>query len=474
VRLYPEVKLHELAHTLVRKDFDENLRQDLWDYTLLLDDFVGEDQAGAKDGKSHAGLRDDDLTDWILTLQSSGAESLDHSLQKWSKTSTLPWLVCALSKVEANHPKAAALLEAAGKVKPDSAAFASVSFHSIRLLGESGRGGEARQKLDDLLAKQRQSLPHSALNLFLVQRLKLAANLYEFLTYAQRVPAGFSWNDDGREQPEDISQDDGLKVLADKRTLFDVDAAMILNQKMPLSVLKDAATGNALPEHLRRDLAQAAWMRAIVLDDEETARELVPTLKSLVPAMSAYLDDYMEARQSDARKFTAIYTWLKFPGLEPNVDSGLGRMLLSLGEQDAFRDNWWCSAALGAVSPNTDENKIEGEEKDTAKAFTATSEAGSPLFLDQAQRAAALKEQGRLAAFGAAPNYLCRQVIAWAQKNPNDPRVPEALHLAVKSTRYGCPDQETGAASKAAYQLLHKRYPASPWTKKTPYWYKDG
>jgi hypothetical protein len=473
VRLHPEDKLHELAHTLLQKDSDENLKQDLWDYTLLLDDFVGQEQAGASDNKLPAGLKGDDLTDWIITFQSGGAEALDHSLQKWNQTGSMPWLVAALSKVEARHPKVAGLLEAAGKVKPNSASFASVSFQSIRLLNESGRGGEARQKLDELLAKDGKNLPHAALNLFLAQRLKLASNLYEFLTYAQRVPAGFSWDEDGREQPEDISQNDDLKAFADGRTLFDADAAKVLNGLMPLSVLKDAATSNVLPEHLRRDLAQATWLRAILLDDDKTASEVVPLLKSLVPAMSAYLDDYLAAKGSDAKKFAAIYAWLKFPGLEPNVDSGLGRMLLPLGEQDAYRDNWWCSAASGFERANAPENKTETEEKATAKAFTAISEADSPLFLDQSQRAAALKEHDRLANFGAAPNYLSRQVISWAQKNPNDPRVPEALHLAVKSTRYGCPDKETGAASKAAYQLLHKRYPASPWTKKTPYWYKD-
>ena len=37
-----------------------------------------------------------------------------------------------------------------------------------------------------------------------------------------------------------------------------------------------------------------------------------------------------------------------------------------------------------------------------------------------------------------APNYLVAQVLAWAKRAPGDPRVPEALHLAVRSTRYGC------------------------------------
>ena len=82
------------------------------------------------------------------------------------------------------------------------------------------------------------------------------------------------------------------------------------------------------------------------------------------------------------------------------------------------------------------------------------------------------KERARLIDLGSAPDYLCRQVIEWARVQPNDPRLPEALHLAVRSTRYGCTDKETGKFSKAAFDLLHKRFPNSEWAQKTKYWYK--
>jgi hypothetical protein len=61
--------------------------------------------------------------------------------------------------------------------------------------------------------------------------------------------------------------------------------------------------------------------------------------------------------------------------------------------------------------------------------------------------------------------------IEWATANPNDPRSPEALHLAVRSTRYGCTDKETGKWSKAAFDLLHKRYPNTKWANATKYWF---
>ena len=79
---------------------------------------------------------------------------------------------------------------------------------------------------------------------------------------------------------------------------------------------------------------------------------------------------------------------------------------------------------------------------------------------------------GALQALGSAPNYLCRMAIDWTEKNPNDPRSPEALHLAVRSTRYGCTDKDTGRWSRAVFDLLHRRYPNTTWANNTKYWFK--
>ncbi len=95
----------------------------------------------------------------------------------------------------------------------------------------------------------------------------------------------------------------------------------------------------------------------------------------------------------------------------------------------------------------------------------------SPEFLDPTQQKTAEEEWQRLTNLGVAPNYFTRQVIDWAQKHQDDQRVPEALHLVVKSTRYGCTDEHSSAFSKQAFQLLHRRYPDNSWAKKTPYWY---
>ena len=466
IRLHPETRLNELARALVAKDRDVKLKQDLWDYTVLLDQFTGEDEAGKKKEPPPVILADD-LTDWIVTFEASAPATLDHSLAKWQATHSIPWLIAALTKIDAKHLKTAELVEQAVKIRPDSAAYPTTVFHLVRLDLQAGRMDEARRRLDESLVKYRSSLNASSLNLLLNLRMALAERLGDFLTYAQRLPAGFSWNDDGREIPSELKDDEEVDRSLQGQKLFDLDAAQILNQGMPLAVLKQAAESNTLPAHLRRDLAQAVWLRAVLLEDYQTANELVPTLKALLPDFSSSLDSFAAESQPEAKKFAALYAWLKFPGLEPIVDAGIGRHT-ALAKQDSYRDNWWCGSAFApgtSVEGSGNENKAGPLIKMDTNTF--------PVFLTQTQRAAAAKEHAMLTVLGAAPNYLCRQVVQWSTRNPDDPRVPEALHLAVKTTRYGCTNKETGRWSKAAYDLLHKRYPGSTWAKQTPYWFKD-
>jgi hypothetical protein len=464
IRLHPEETLHQLALALAARDDHPNLKQELWDYTVLLDGLIPDEEAHhQKTAVTPAVLRDDDLTDWIVTFQSDKTDALDHSLARWQSTSSVAWLIAALSKIDAQHPKATILQQAAAKIPASSPAFFSTSFHSIRLDITAGRSVEARAKLDAILQKHRSELNVSSLNLFQQQRMIVSTSLDDFLMFVQRLPAGFSWNEDGREIPADAAEIGEESKSLTGKVLFDSEAAGILNRRMPLSLLSVAAGNSRLPNHLRLDVTQATWLRSVLLNDHATAGALVPKLEGLVPAMAPLLKEYAAASEPDAKKFSAIYAWLKFPGLEPVVDAGPGRG--ALDEQDSYRDNWWCSAAaLSAETTGSEEKKPESG---------IPAERMSPAFLTAAQRAGAERQYATLASFGAAPNYLCRQVIEWATRHPTDPRVPEALHLAVKTTRYGCTDKQTGRWSKAAHDFLHKNYPGNEWTRKTPYWFKE-
>src|SRR5215469_15048437 len=94
-RLHPDERLRELARDLVNKDAAREFKQNLTDYTLLLDKNESDPDSGPGDA-----VKKDDMTDWILTFQSSGKAALQHSLQTWNASRSLPWLVAALTKFE--------------------------------------------------------------------------------------------------------------------------------------------------------------------------------------------------------------------------------------------------------------------------------------------------------------------------------------------------------------------------------------
>jgi hypothetical protein len=448
LRLRPEEKLHELSQSILKRGAADDLKQTVWDYTLLLDKYVGDE---VKVDAVPQAIRSDDLTDWILTFQDGSTAGAGHAIDRWQATQKLTWLVAAIASASGRGPKVDALLGAAARVDHNSSAFPSLAFHSVRLLIETNRFDEARNALDRILARDRKNLTPSALNLLLGQRMGLSQNLEEFLQNAQRVPTGISDNNDGREIPDEPDKE----TPAETQHFFDWDAANVFNRSMPVATIGEAARSRTLAQNLHGDVLQAAFMRAALIDDRATANQAATALWSLYPELKDYLAAYQRATTPDARRFAAAYLALKFPGLRPYVTVGVSRTS-KLEEIDSFRDNWWCG------DPPSTYVQDEGARTEPVTV---------PLFLKNSQTIAA-REAAAIHALGTGPNYLAQTAINFGTKNPADARVAEALHLAVKSTRYGCTDKETGRWSKAAFDLLHRRYPNTTWAKETKYWFK--
>lgn len=458
VRLHPQEKAHELAAQIMKKDALEDFKQGVWDYTYLLDKLIGEDEEGKKPNVP-AGMTSDDLTDWIIAVQSEDAHIGAHSMERWQKTKSVPWLVAAVLNGDGKDPKLNELLTAAAAVNSSSPAFATVAFHRARLLKAAGRVDEGRAVLDQILAGDRKQLTTSTVNLFLSQRMLFANNLDAFLRDAQREAAGFSDNDDGREIPEDPKEAE--QTANGAKFFFDLDAANIFNKAMSTAVIKDAARSKVLPPNLRKDVAQAAFARAALVDDHQSAGQAAAVVQEYYPQMKEFLEAYQRATTPEARRFSAAFLSLKFPGVRPFVAAGIGRTS-AIDGIDSYRDNYWCTEP-----PVPQSVPFSNDDPQDAN---RTRPVAVPDFL-KAGQALGVRQFTAVQALGAAPNYLCKIAIEWATANPNDPRSPEALHLAVRSTRYGCTDKETGKWSKAAFDLLHKRYPNTKWANATKYWF---
>jgi hypothetical protein len=266
---------------------------------------------------------------------------------------------------------------------------------------------DARVLADQLLAAK---MPTSSRNQFRAERMRLARDFEDFLRFAPRRPVAVSTDD---VRPVDTSLD-----------LLDNDSTLLLNRDIPVVQLKQAATSTLLPDVAREQLKDVVSVRTLLL--------------------------------SDSPRFDEVFELLKNPGMRPYVDSGYGRYTNELAKIDPYRDNWWCSSSAINVSNNSILRKPD--------------DPGAP-FLSAADRDQAAAEWKKLQAVATAPDWLGAQTLAFAQAHPQDPRVPEALYLVVRSTRYGCTDNQTGDFSHRAFDLLHRRYPNTEWAKKTPYWF---
>ena len=441
LRTEPERRVAEICAALAGPRTDENFGQDLSDLNYVLIK-----QIDPKD--------EPPLLTWIHVLRSStGAKD---AVDEWDAAHTLPWLVMALIKVRPTDSSVADLLNAAARIKPGEPAYDTVAFHRVRLLTELGRADEARGLLDEILTSLKDDTASSRLNAYRGERMEVARTLDEFLKYAPRTlldlnsqgAGSLSWVCNAS-APQSQTQS---RCPAEGRTLkFDEDAAWVLNRQTPLALLVDAARSATLPKGLQQEVALAAWTRSVLLEDADSAEKLSPLLP-----------EQIRKTAGSGIGFPAVLTILRNPGLRPYLEPGISH-LTSIGELDHFRNNWWCGDWQGQFEHDP----------------WANGGNGPAAFLSREQRATATAEYAKLRGLPCATVYLGRRVIDFANTHQADPDVPEALALTVRGTRYACTEwggnsnnaTENSTVSKAAFRLLHAKYPKSVWTAKTKYYY---
>jgi hypothetical protein len=453
LRLHHDRKLAELSRSVTTRNAGSRLAREVTDFHYLFDRLPA----------SPRPKQLEDLPEWLRVFQARDRESQDLAVARWKSMRTLPWLVASLTKVAPDDGVVAELLGAAGGIPDDSPAYVTAAFHCQRLLAGSGHADEARRRLDALVSAKPPRYSDSAKNLLRAQRMKLARSLREFLIDAPRTPVGAESVGIGGE---------GLAAPGVAKLQFDADAAAVLNERLPLAMLAEAGGSGALPALLRTDVVQAAWTRAVLLDDQRTGAALANILSPLAPGLRQDLAAYRNARGPDARRFAAVLGILRNPGLRPYVTPGYTRSV-GRAEIDNLRDNWWCGFGVKAEEAGYIFNhyRIHSELSPPLRMLYPSGSVDSPAFLSGDAKMQAEAEWKRLASLPAAPTHLAREVMRWALTHREDPRVPEALHLAVRATRYGCTDAGASGSSRQAFDLLHRRYPKSEWARKTKYWF---
>jgi hypothetical protein len=323
-----------------------------------------------------------------------------------------------------------------------------------------------------------EQLPISSQNLFLEQRLKLASTVDEFLRFAARQPVAFSeygvvgritdllrvekarWDAEyyveSKDEWEQKTEESFKQFLPwDQRRAFDPESADLFNWHFSNAALLNASHSQELPDYLKRSLTLAVWTRAILLKNDAVARDVAQDVVRLVPEMSAQTQKYLNASSKQQRDDESLYLLLRFPNLSPYVPAGVPEFSTSEETEYYFETSWWCV-------PDETEYHMDGTESPKVVA--------TPRFLSARVLAGAKKERDALAAIGNAKSFLGKRVLEWAKRSPDDPRIPEALFIAVQanqSYKYGCgsweQDEETGIKLET---LLKEKYGHSSWATK--------
>lgn len=396
------------------------------------------------------------LVDWLITFQSPAKEAKDHAIAEWKKTHELYWFLAAITKATGKDAEAGDLVAAAEKINPESPAWESINYHRARLLIDTGRAQEARTLLDQIIPQVKSGGRSSSLSLYLGLRMRASISLNDALAYAPRkilVQASeskYALNEcvDVMKNPRRVY--DCKKVVDPLQ--FSEDATDLLNSQTSLAVLVQAARSDVLPEQLRRAIAMMAWVRSVLLKDDDAAAKLFPLLP-----------EKLRQQAGPGTAFHPLMTLLRNPGLRPFLDSGVQRSY-SYDFVESYRDNWW--------SPGWGGNGYKGDETPMAKE--------SVSFLDATQQATVEREIIALQKQGSACIGLGERTLAYANNHPSDPDVPESLYLVLRMIRYSGegynwndpPAVQELARSRVqsikhdVVRLLRQRYAASRWTKK--------
>lgn len=448
------VEIGYAAESQGRKDKGDTEYYSQWDYKPSLEDYC--EVTGQAD-----------LTDWLISFQIDTLESFNHAYQKWKKTGENTWLIAAVSKAGKSSPNLDEIMRAADSLEPDSPGFTTANYHIIRLLLEKGDGVSAKRKLAEVRFDE---LPISSRNRFLGLKAALASSLSEYLKAAKRKPVGVLWEYDENEaaeefgDPESGYEDNTYKPLSQK-LWFDEDAVAFFSEKAPVSILADAANSPETPPNLKKFLFSMAWARSLILKKGPLAQSLARQLIQYAPEYRPSLSKYVSANSAADREAAGLVAILRYPKIDANLPIGIGRESDSPITFDSNRGNWWC---------------FEEEEKPKGELGRYRSKYGRygfsypiayPAFLSHQQLSENEEERRILLASGHSATFLNKRAVEFARDHPYHLQLPEILHLAVRASRFGCTDDETVKYSREAFRILHRRFPKSEWTAKTPYYF---
>ncbi len=338
-------------------------------------------------------------------------------------------------------------------------------FHALWLAGISPA---ARTRLLALMPSLEHSQTRSTINLFAMLLQRASPDLGDFLAHAGTLPTAETDDGDDEDNVQPLSHDakaDGLCHVTTspaETPLFDHDVATILNTRLPLSLLAQAATQGKLAANLRFGIAQSAWTRAVLLNRPDVARRMSPVLSGCYPAWQPWLDRYDHASSAQDGEANGLLALMRFASTEPIVRDGEQRPG-GFATYSQYRDNWW--------QPSL-ERRTDGTNRGN---FFGTMPAGEeelpdPTFLSAEDKATAAQEVKSLRQIPCASDYFAQAALSWQKAHAADPRTPDILGFAERVVRSGCHTAATSELNHQLFTIVQLQYPQSEWATKYKTW----
>ena len=385
----------------------------------------------------------------------------------------------------------------------DARAIAALSFdfyHQVRLaLSASHAPGEGDPRAFDAAVAHLRSFPFKDSEVYAAAR----HDGLQYLMTVGRIAEARRWRDETPPAMDPVPapyQDAALlQVLAEDAAHFtaalgrgDSEGALPLQNTLSTPTLRSLAARNDAPAVLRARFARVAWARTYALG-RTIDPDLDRLMRKLNPAMTAAWSSKpgRPVRANDRRVLLDV---LRSPALNilivdadrdagpdaAGAEPGPGLTRIDLYNHDD--DNWWCAWRRGrnrrdlqrflreTFYGSADLTAIDGETAYDLQARLAPMLAASYAF--RGQDAA---EAEALSRIPCAPKLLAERVLDWVRRpglfETRDGEA-EALALAVRATHFGCySDGPHGVYSKAAWTLLHQRFPTTDWATRTRYWF---
>ncbi|NHZ79865.1 hypothetical protein F2P44_11340 [Massilia sp. CCM 8695] len=431
-RLNPAERLAALARALDKEAFGPDTPRMLHDYLVLMDKVM-------ESAPNSALAAREPMTAWIASMQAGPGSGAIHALRKsWLKQGDPLWLAPLLGMARASELTAAER-KAAAAVPATHPLYQTLQYHLARLALAEQQAERADKDIDRLLSAYGKQMSVATTNRFLALKMVSAGSVEEFLKAALRRP-------DPVERGEAI---DAAPARADVAET-DQDFGIAMSRHLPMTELKVLLKHPLLPPAWKPQLQETMLTRALIFNDEESALGLLDAVSKSRKSTAHLYERYRKAASGTERKLAGALILVNTPELQPSVV-----------DKDDKPRYWGCAGTDGQpqVAPHV--------------------VMPAPRFLGAQRTAEAAKEQAVLLGLPLRTEFLAPALLEWARTKPVDEEAPKALHFLVASTRMECPygtavpaeKQLRARYSREAYEVTHKLYPASKWTKATKYYY---